>query len=135
MSGMFVVVLASTPEALLLRGCGTAPKPPTSAPTPPTPPPTPPTPTLPCNGSCASPADADDCAACCGDGTDATYCCVTWAESKGGSRAAFDACMRYVGRRWPLSLAPLTWPGDQQGVWSELWVPGDEDPALNPLYP
>jgi len=127
MNGMLALVLASSPEALL-KGCGGG-----SPPTPPPPPP--PGPTLTCNGSCASPADTDDCAACCGDATAAGECCRDYAVDAGGSDAAFIACMQYVSLRWPLLLAPWTVEGVDQTSASGLSLPATEEGWENPLWP
>ena len=128
MNGMLALVLASSPE-VLLKGCGGGP-PPTA------PPPPPPGPTLTCNGSCATPADTDDCAACCGDPTAAGDCCRDYALAVGGSNAALTTCLQFVNQRWPLlSLGPWTAEGERPTSVSGMSVPATKEGWENPLYP
>jgi len=51
-----------------------------------------------CDGNCSSPADLDDCAACCPSRGAAEDCCASFQSPQ-----QFRACLTVVHRQWPAS--------------------------------
>lgn len=66
-------------------------------------------PTPVCNGACGAPADADDCAMCCGGRTSANDCCN---DSYEQGSPEWSQCSRAVNARWPSVGGPAYPPTD-----------------------